>query len=465
MKVKSTQQIFDKILREQHIAFALFQSNLTLESCSTNFYKVLDIDESEDDTILWTLFPELIGNEECIHSLLKGNQRRLHLEQISRFKESGDLRYYNLTLTPLKTTGNDEILLICIITDVTAKTLLQQQLQQQRNDIKLLRASLLHYHQHGSYKIIGKSRQINEIRHFIDKIANIRNTTILIQGESGTGKNLVARSIHYSSIFKDKPFVEVNCAAIPENLLEAELFGYEKGAFTNAIQSKRGLIEEADEGTIFLDEISEMPLPLQAKLLSVIETKSFRRLGSNQLHSVKLRIIAATNRDLKKAVDDKEFRQDLFFRINVVMLNLPPLRDLGNDIWEISELFLQTFVYDFGKKIKGFSDEAKAKLMSYHWPGNVRELRNVIERAVIFSEQDYVQAENIILTEGHVSDDSDKTVDTLNLPEEGLSLYQMEKRMIIQALKRCKNNQTKAAALLGISLDTLRYRIKKYQLE
>ncbi|MBD3386536.1 AAA domain-containing protein [candidate division KSB1 bacterium] len=464
MKIKSSEQIFEKIMREQHIAFALFNQDLTLESCSSNFYKVLDVEESEDN-VLWTFFPELIGNEECIDSLLGGNQRRLHLEQISRFKESGDLSYYNLTLSPLKNSGKNDYSLICIVSDVTSKTLLQQQLQQQRNDIELLRASLIHYHQHGTYKIIGKSRKIREIRNFIDKISNIRNTTILIQGESGTGKNLVARGLHYSSIFKDKPFIEVNCAAIPENLLEAELFGYEKGAFTNAVQSKRGLIEEADEGTIFLDEISEMPFSLQAKLLSVIETKSFRRLGSTQLHHVKLRIIAATNRDLKKAVENKEFRQDLYFRINVVMLELPPLRDLDDDILEIADLFLQSFVYDFGKKIKGFSKEAKEKLMAYNWPGNVRELRNVIERAVIFTENDFIQPENIILSEFQTPTSSQKEHDALDLPANGLSLYEMEKRMITQALERSNYNQTKAANLLGISLDTLRYRIKKYKLE
>ncbi len=464
MKIKSSEQIFEKIMREQHIAFALFNHDLTLESCSSNFYKVLDVEESEDN-VLWTFFPELIGNEECIDSLLGGNQRRLHLEQISRFKDSGDLSYYNLTLSPLKNSGKNDYSLICIVSDVTGKTLLQQQLQQQRNDIELLRASLIHYHQHGNYKIIGKSRQIREIRNFIDKISNIRNTTILIQGESGTGKNLVARALHYSSIFKDKPFIEVNCAAIPESLLEAELFGYEKGAFTNAVQNKRGLIEEADEGTIFLDEISEMPLSLQAKLLSVIETKSFRRLGSTQLHHVKLRIIAATNRDLKRAVENKEFRQDLFFRINVVMLKLPPLRDLDDDTLEIADLFLQSYVYDFGKKIKGFSKEAKEKLMAYNWPGNVRELRNVIERAVIFTESDFIQPENIILSEFQTTTSSQKEDAAPELPASGLSLYEMEKQMITQALERSNYNQTKAANLLGISLDTLRYRIKKYKLE
>jgi len=270
--------------------------------------------------------------------------------------------------------------------------------------------------------------------------------------------------IHYLSFAANAPFVELNCAAIPENLLEAELFGYEKGAFTNAIKSKKGLLEEADGGTIFLDEIGEMPLNLQAKLLHVLETRKFRRLGSTQEKRVTVRCIAATNRDLKTAVEQKQFREDLYYRLNVVSLEMPPLRALGEDVVTLATHFLALYNLDFKKRVAGFSAEATHMLRAYHWPGNVRELRNVIERAMIFCEAAEIRGHDLALPV--VSEHALSPVATaFILPENGLQLEEVEKSFLMQALSLAQGNKTRAAALLGLTRDTFRYRLEKYAIE
>jgi transcriptional regulator with PAS, ATPase and Fis domain len=257
------------------------------------------------------------------------------------------------------------------------------------------------------------------------------------------------------------PFVEINCTSIPPTLLESEIFGYEKGAFTNAIASKKGLLEEADGGTLFLDEIGELPLSVQVKFLSFLETKRFRRLGSTQERSVDIRVIAASNKDLKQAVENHEFREDLFYRIHVVTLKLPALRELGHDIIIIADHFITIFAYDFKKKARGLTEKAKAKLLSHPWRGNVRELRNVIERAVIFTEGNRIDQEDIILGE---EKQTRQTTDQIHIPENGLSLFDVEKNLLLEALSRASGNQSRAARLLGLSLDTFRYRMKKYKI-
>lgn len=446
----------DQILAEKKIACAVFDQNLCLVTSSSNFCQIAQCSSIAPKESIWNIFPELFGSEDEIEAVLCHQKRRYVLDKINKYGDDGSLRYYNLTVLPLKSTIWN---LLCVLSDTTAETSLEQQVLQQKHEIELLRLSLASQGDFAASGILGESEQIKNIRLFIAKIAPIRNTTILLQGESGTGKNLVARAIHRHSLQPTAPFVEINCASIPATLLESEIFGYEKGAFTNAIASKKGLLEAADGGTLFLDEIGELPLSLQAKFLSFLETKTFRRLGSTQERTVDIRVIAASNKDLKLAVENHEFREDLFYRIHVVSLKLPPLRDLGNDIIIIAEHFISLFAYDFKKKVRGLTEAAQEKLLQYRWPGNVRELRNVIERAVIFAEGNNIAANDLILGEEQATK---KIADNIQLPQAGLSLFDLEKKLLTEALSHSNGNQSKAARLLGVSLDTFRYRLKKY---
>lgn len=448
----------ETILREQRIGYAIFDRDFRLKQCSRNFLSIIQQRSLEGAYSIWDIFPELFGSEDQVDALIKGRQRRYRLEKINKYSERGQLCYYDLTLLPSSDPPNS---LLAIVMDSTKEASLQQHIRQQKFEIEMLQASLAGYGGTLSGEILGESKQIMQVRAFVQKIAPIRNTTILLSGESGTGKNLVARAIHRHSLSPHAPFVEVNCASIPATLLESEIFGHEKGAFTNAVVTKKGLLEEADGGTFFLDEIAELPFPLQAKFLSFLESHSFRRLGSNQQRKVDIRVIAATNRDLKQAVANNEFRQDLYFRINVVNLTLPPLRELGNDIIIIANHFIQLFAFDFKKKVTGLTAAANERLLKHSWPGNVRELRNVIERAVIFAEYDKIDVHEVILSE---APGMRQPADQFRLPESGLALEQIEKQLLAEALNKTGGNQTQAAKLLGISLDTLRYRIKKYQI-
>jgi transcriptional regulator with PAS, ATPase and Fis domain len=446
----------DQILAEKKIACAVFDQNLCLVTSSGNLCQIAQCAPLVPNDSIWNIFPELIGSEDEVEAVLYHRKKRYVLDKINKYWSDGSLHYYNLTVLPLKSATFN---LLCLLSDTTAETSLEQQILQQKHEIELLRMSLARHGDYAASGILGESEQIKNIRLFIAKIAPIRNTTILLQGESGTGKNLVARAIHQHSLHPTAPFVEINCASIPATLLESEIFGYEKGAFTNAITSKKGLLEEADGGTLFLDEIGELTLSLQAKFLSFLETKTFRRLGSTQERTVDIRVIAASNKDLKLAVENHEFRQDLFYRIHVVSLTLPPLRELGTDIIIIAEHFIALYAYDFKKKVRGLTDAAKEKLLRHPWPGNVRELRNVVERAVIFAEGDKIAAEDLIVGE---EPSAPQMADTIQLPKTGLSLYELEKRLLAEALANAQGNQTKAARSLGLSLDTFRYRLKKY---
>jgi two-component system, NtrC family, response regulator AtoC len=315
---------------------------------------------------------------------------------------------------------------------------------------------------HGT-KIIAESAAMREVLRFADRIARSGVTTIMLQGESGTGKDLFARFLHEASPRRESPFVAINCAAIPETLLESEMFGYEKGAFTDARALKKGILELADGGTVFLDEIGEMPLHLQAKLLRVLEDQSFRRLGGVRDVTVNVRVISATNKNLGEAVRKREFRQDLFYRLNVIQIALPALRDHREDVAALASHFIDFYNHKFERKIEGVSPEAARQLQAYDWPGNIRELRNVIERAMVLEEQDRLTPANLALGE-----DSAQPLSAASSPSPsraGMSLEETEKSMLAEALQKAGGNQTQAAHILGISRDTLRYRIKKFNLK
>lgn len=308
--------------------------------------------------------------------------------------------------------------------------------------------------------IIGESPKMIQLKELIKAVAPT-DATVLILGETGTGKELIAGAIHYLSARKDKNYVRINCAAIPENLLESELFGHEKGAFTGALKQKPGRVEQAHGGTIFLDEIGDMSRPLQAKLLRFLEDGSFTRVGGTEELKVNVRLIAATNRDIIDAIRKNQFREDLYHRLNVVQLRPPPLRERGEDIILLAEHFLRHFAATMGKNITGFTKAAKDKLMSHHWPGNVRELRNVIERAVILETKDQIQSKNLpdFQLESRLRRGDEKAI-TPDLSLDDL-LAEYEKSVILQALEENDYSISKAAEQLKISRHTLRYRMQR----
>jgi two-component system response regulator AtoC len=319
-------------------------------------------------------------------------------------------------------------------------------------------------------RIIGISDHIRDVRELIKKVAGSEASTILIQGESGTGKDLVAHAIHYESSRRDGPFFAINCAAIPENLMESELFGHEKGAFTDARTQKRGMFEIADGGTLFLDEVSEMTLGMQAKLLRVLEGESFRRVGGVKNISVDVRVIVASNRNLEEAVRASRFRQDLYFRLAIIPVYLRPLREHKEDIAPLLEHFIEHYNRKFRKNIQGLTKQADELLMNYDWPGNIRELKNAIERVMILADGNRVSAKYLPM---RISEGGTMPVPTaeensngeVQFPPGGVSLYAVEKELIKQALEQAHGNKTNAARLLRITRDTLRYKVKKYNLE
>lgn len=328
--------------------------------------------------------------------------------------------------------------------------------------------------------IIGETALFRQIVQLSKKIAATNATTILLLGESGTGKDMFANAIHNDSARAARPFVTINCSSLPETLLESELFGYEKGAFTDAKQLKKGLFEMAEGGTVFLDEIGEINQTTQIKLLGVLENRVVRRLGGTVNIPVDIRIIAATNRDLKKAVDEKSFREDLYYRLKVFQIMLPSLRDRKDDIPLIAEYFIKHFNNQFQKSITGINESVRQLLMHYDWPGNIRELRNVMERAVILESMKVMQTDSLpgeLVAQSQPQkqprEDQDEDIILpepnqlpfrISIPPGGLSLYDIEKQIIKQALQVTDNNQSRTSRLLGITRDTLRYKVKKYQL-
>lgn len=315
--------------------------------------------------------------------------------------------------------------------------------------------------------IIGESKAIKDLKERLGKMAGAGVSTVLITGESGTGKELLARSIHsmiYSdSTLRSAPFIPVNCTALPEALLESELFGYEKGAFTDAKSDKKGLFELADGGSILLDEIGDMKMGLQSKLLRALEERNIRRIGGkNEIH-IDVTAIATTNRDLSSSVEKGEFRLDLFYRLNTFNLHILPLRDRREDILPLAEHFLLHFALKYRKENpKGFSQDAEKVLLSYYWPGNVRELKNVIERVVVLENTEFVMPEQLPLAAARSACISKHRC---ILPDSGISLEELEKDLIMQALERTNHNKSLAAKLLDLSYDSFRYQIRKFRIE
>ena len=309
---------------------------------------------------------------------------------------------------------------------------------------------------------VTESPRMRQVLAFVRKVASSEASSILIEGESGTGKDLIAKTIHYQSMRQAQPFIAINCSAIPENLLESELFGYEKGSFTDAKNQKRGLVEMADKGTLLLDEIGEMPMLLQAKLLRVLEDQMVRRIGGVRDFQVDVRVISITNLNLQEAVRAGAFRQDLYYRLNVIQIYIPTLRERPEDILPLVQFFIAHYNKKFKRKILGVSPEAEKLLQGYHWPGNVRELRNAIERAMILEDTSNLQVSNLPITLNRT--EVPPIPAGVEIPESGLSLEETEREMISRALSKTGGNQTHAARLLSVTRDTLRYKMKKYEL-
>ena len=308
--------------------------------------------------------------------------------------------------------------------------------------------------------IIGRSEPMQEIFATIERVAPTR-ATVLLAGESGVGKDLIARAIHFHSPRRDRPLVKINCTAIPENLMESELFGYEKGAFTGAVTSKPGKFEQADTGTVFLDEIGDVPGPIQVKLLRILQEREFERLGSNVTRHTDVRIIAATNQDLRAALEQGTFREDLYYRLNVVPLNIPPLRERKQDIPFLANHFIRKLAADSGSAVESITDAAMERLMAYHWPGNVRELENVIERSLVLCRGSQLDAGDVRLE----SAPRPRSQNGQHFLPEGLTLDQYEQELIREALRRADGNKSHAARLLGLTRNALRYRLTQMGLE
>src|SRR4029079_15721040 len=319
-------------------------------------------------------------------------------------------------------------------------------------------------------QIVGESPAMKKMLSLAAKVAESEVSSVLLQGESGTGKDLVAKAIHYGSQRAEQPFVAVNCAALPATLIESELFGYEKGAFTDAKARKEGLFEQAEGGTLLLDEIGELELSLQAKLLRVLEEGAFRRVGGLKDIPFDARVIAASNRDLKKESEVGRFRLDLYYRLSVIQIDIPSLRERGDDVLLLTEHYIQSFSERLRRRITGINSEVASAFRHYNWPGNVRELRNVIERAMILEDDEVITMKYIprpvsggLGAAERFHPDGSGHPELFQLPPGGVSLDQVEMSLVRQAIERSGGNQTKAAELLGISRDQLRYRLKKLE--
>ncbi len=362
---------------------------------------------------------------------------------------------------------------------------------QLRSENEVLKKEVLQRRRAAYHDVVGESQRMRDLMSFVNKVASSEATTILIQGESGTGKDLISRAIHFESRRKDRPLIVINCSAIPETLMEAELFGHEKGAFTDAKAMKKGLFEQADGGTLFLDEIGELSGLLQAKLLRVLEEQVIRRVGGVKDQEVDVRVIAASNRDLERAVREGQFRQDLYYRLAIISLFLPPLRDRREDILPLVQFFIERYNKRFRKSVRGITSETRDLLSKYEWPGNVRELKNAIERAMILEDDDLLRPVYLpfsvgsplssltafeVSSGGNVAAGSipgmhseiqvvnGKNLPRLSIPDGGTSLEEIERTFVEMAMQQANRNQTQAAKLLDISRDALRYKLKKFGL-
>jgi transcriptional regulator with GAF, ATPase, and Fis domain len=315
----------------------------------------------------------------------------------------------------------------------------------------------------GQRRVIGSTKPWKEVLGQAARVAQTE-TTVLLTGESGTGKEVVARFIHHGSKRSNGPFIAINCAALPDQLLESELFGHERGAFTGAVQAKPGRIEQANGGVLFLDEVGEMSPAVQAKLLRVLEQREFLRLGGTRLLKADIRVISATNRDLKTAIERGQFREDLYYRLGVFEITLPPLRERPEDILELADSFLEELGQTVGRPAAGIARDAREQLTTYHWPGNVRELRNAIERAVILADGGYIRSEHLPVTTPRSAPASAEVAGTGNIPAGGVNLEAIERSLVVKALTQARHNKTRAAKLLGLTRAQLYTRIEKYGL-
>lgn len=329
----------------------------------------------------------------------------------------------------------------------------------------LLKGKARHSYRFGNVDLVGKSKEMMRVYDLIQKVAQTRSN-VLILGESGTGKELVARSIHNNSSRKDYPFLTINCGGVPENLLESELFGYKKGAFTGALYNKVGLFEAADRGTVFLDEVGDLPLAMQVKLLRVVQEKTFQPIGETEDKSVDVRIISATNTDLEEKVIQGGFREDLFYRLNVIQIRIPPLRERREDIPILASYFLKKYSRELGKGIKMISSYAMEALLDYSFPGNVRELETIIERSIALETSNIVLPESLTLASFKKGSEELSRGVKIEIPQEGLYLEEVmgniEKSILLSALKKTNGAKKEAAKLLNISFRSIRYKLQKY---
>jgi DNA-binding NtrC family response regulator len=312
--------------------------------------------------------------------------------------------------------------------------------------------------------IVSKSPAMQEVVRLVRRIAESEASTILLLGESGVGKGLVARALHFAGPRWEKPFMNITCTALPEALLESELFGHEKGSFTDAKVQKKGLFELADGGTVFLDEIGDLSQGMQGKLLRVLEEKTFRRVGGTRDIQVSVRIVAATNKDLAREVEAGRFRSDLYFRLRVIPIEIPPLRERAEDLLPLAESFVRHFNHELRKSVAGFEPAASELIRRYPWPGNVRELRNAIERAVLLTDGQRLSPADLPGEIRNTRSASDSGSGIFRLPAGGVVLEELERDLVVQALGRALGNRTRAASLLGMNRDQIRYRIEKFGL-
>jgi len=426
--------------------------------------------ETPDLVLLDVRLPDISGLEVLGQLKKNGDARAVIMitadPQLEDVKVALKLGAYDFVGKPL---DFDEL-------NVTIKNALET--TRLRSEVQSLRGEVRRHA--GYHEVIGTSGKMTELMAFVRKVAASEASTILIQGESGTGKDLIAKAIHYESSRQEKPFVAINCSAIPETLMEAELFGHEKGAFTDAKQMKKGLFEAADGGTLFLDEIGELSPLLQAKLLRVLEDQVIRRVGGVRDMQVDVRVIAASNRDLEKAVRESNFRQDLYYRLAIIAIFIPPLRERKEDILPLVDFFIERYNRRFKKSVRGITSDTRRLLVSHNWPGNVRELKNSIERAMILEDEQLLHSiylpfavadsggltafERTAVAERGQQLPGGRVLPHLYIPEGGTSLEEVERSMVELAMKQANANQTHAARLLDISRDALRYKLKKFGL-
>src|ERR1035438_532247 len=455
------------------------------QKCEEWGYQVIEADsgepalklaqrESPDLVLLDVRMPDISGIEVLDQLKKNGDARAVIMitadPQIDDVKAALKLGAYDFVGKPI---DFDE--LHVTIKNALEATSLRTEVQTLRSEVR--RAS-------GYNSVVSVSPKMTELMNFVRKVAASEATTILIQGESGTGKDLIAKAIHYESSRQEKPFVAINCSAIPETLMEAELFGHEKGAFTDAKTMKKGLFKAADGGTLFLDEIGELSPLLQAKLLRVLEDQVIRRVGGIRDMQVDVRVIAASNRDLERAVRDGQFRQDLYYRLAIIAIFIPTLRERKDDILPLVEYFIARYNRKFRKSVRGITDETRKLMLKYDWPGNVRELKNAVERAMILEDSNELHPEympfavaqqqsaytafelssanNSSLAGKQLPDG--RSLPKLEIPQGGTSLEEVERELVDMAMAQANGNQTHAPRLLDISRDALRYKLKKFGL-